>query len=330
MPYASGVVSSRRLRNPIRRSHSSSSSPSAVATVTASGCRCCSPYPRGHQSGASSTVNWMVAWHSPVAISAVAVTPQTMAVTVSGMSLARSTSTFRSYPPSAALRGHLRPHLGQSGDTPALQADRAPDPGGHQVRAPVPAEVAGHLADEVVRLVDRRVRPITGPLARRLGVRVRRAELHAQRIDSFDEQCADVEAVRAVHVLGAPDHGSVQQHGRDRVQALAAQVDPRCAVVVPVEAGLVRPVGAPDPGQLDARCRPGTARGSAPRRAGPCARTRVLPPVSARSPRSRSAPARSMPRVAVGSTSTASGSFREAARLGVLNRTTEPDKCTTP
>ena len=81
-------------------------------------------------------------------------TPPTVACSVSGAShpgaARRPRATRRR--PAPVVDGHQRAHPGEPGRRPALQPHRPPDPGGHQGRAPVPAEVAGHLADVLVRL----------------------------------------------------------------------------------------------------------------------------------------------------------------------------------
>src|SRR5262249_20783010 len=93
-----------------------------------------------------------------------------------------------------AVRARVRAHLGDARPRPRVQADRAPDAGRDERRAPVPAEVAGHLADEGVRLV---VRAGAGaePGRLRLRVLVRRGELDRQLVRARAQQRGDVEAV---------------------------------------------------------------------------------------------------------------------------------------
>ena len=83
----------------------------------------------------------------------------------------RSTSTCTSTRPSPSATVDQRPHRGEPRRVPPLQADRPPDAGGHQRRAPVPAEVAGHLADGVV----------AGAGWRRAGRRAARASARPRR-----------------------------------------------------------------------------------------------------------------------------------------------------
>jgi hypothetical protein len=60
----------------------------------------------------------------------------------------------------------------------------------------------------------------------------------------------DVEAVGPVHVGGLADDDAVERHDGHGVEPGADQVDPVGGPVgVPVERGLVDPVGAADPGQ---------------------------------------------------------------------------------
>ncbi|SCD52380.1 hypothetical protein GA0115239_102938 [Streptomyces sp. BpilaLS-43] len=131
---------------------------------------------------------------------------------------------------------------------PGLQGDRAPDAGGDQGRAPVPAEVAGRLADEGVRL-GVRARPVAQPLAQRLGVGVRGGEADVDGVGALAQQRADREAVAPVLVGGRADLGAVEQDGGDGVEAVEAQVGGRVPVLGPFEGGAVGPVGTADPAE---------------------------------------------------------------------------------
>ena len=111
---------------------------------------------------------------------------------------------------------------------PALQLHRSPQPRCRQLRPPVPPEVAGHLAYEVVRPAVG-VGEVTGPVALRCGVRYRGVERDHQLVAGAIEQPGHVEAIRAVLVLGAAKRRPVECDGGESVDALEHQ---RCPQVV--------------------------------------------------------------------------------------------------
>ena len=117
-------------------------------------------------------------------------------------------------------RVHVRPSTvdqrtdrGQPGAAQACSPIGLPDAGGDQRRAPVPAEVAGHLADEVERLAG----TAFGPRRRARPAAPRRsayaeANAHRQRRCAPSRSSArDVEPVAAVHVRGAADLDAVER-----------------------------------------------------------------------------------------------------------------------
>ncbi len=149
----------------------------------------------------------------------------------------------------APVERHHRAYGGQAGAAPGVQADRPPDAGGDQGRPPVPAEVARHLADELVGLVvgAGQVAELRPPPR---GVGVRRAEPHLERVLALAQQVAHGEAVEPVHVGRGRHLGAVEDHGRHGVQAVADQVDAvRARPRAPGEGRLVGPDGAADPGE---------------------------------------------------------------------------------
>ncbi len=109
------------------------------------------------------------------------------------------------------------------GVVPQAQADPLPDSGGDEAGAPVPAEVAGHLADEVERvLVD--VRAFAHQLGHGRGVLKSRREADLEEVGAGADVRAGGEHVAPVHVGGGADRAAVEADLGDRVQAVADQV----------------------------------------------------------------------------------------------------------
>ena len=133
---------------------------------------------------------------------------------------------------------------------PALDADVAGNAGGGHARPPVPAEVAGALADERVRRPVAVHRPRPEP--RLLGAHVRHRGAHADddRVRARAHRAAHVEPPRHELARAHPDRHAVQldlRHGVDRVEA---QLDRAAAEHLRghVDPPRPRPVGVADPG----------------------------------------------------------------------------------
>lgn len=142
---------------------------------------------------------------------------------------------------------HQRPHGVETSRAPRLQADRPPDPGGDEVRAPVPAEVAGRLPDGVER-VRVHVRPRAATVD---GLRVLDggSEGDPQLVGPCPQAVRDVESVAPVLVDRAAELLAVQHDGGDGVEAVEDEHMPVGGRAVPLEDGRVAPIGAADPGQ---------------------------------------------------------------------------------
>ena len=142
---------------------------------------------------------------------------------------------------------HEGPYRGQPGRAPALDPRLPPDAGGHEVRAPVPPEVAGHLADRVER-VGVRVHPGLLVDARLLGGGQLGGEVDDELGLAGPHQIGDVEPVCAVLVLRGPEDVVAEPHLRDGVQPVEDQLD-----VLPVlrrrrgERRRIPPARPPDP-----------------------------------------------------------------------------------
>ena len=125
------------------------------------------------------------------------------------------------------LDGDERAHRREPRDPPPLKTRGAPDAGGLQVRSPVPAEAAGHLAHHVqrVRILQRsRADPIRLGLAVLQGRREVDRERHPTPA-AASQHLAHVEAVGAMLVGGATQHPAIERDRRDRVQPLEDEVD---------------------------------------------------------------------------------------------------------
>lgn len=171
-----------------------------------------------------------------------------------------------------AVDGDHGSHRGEAGRRPRLDADRLPDARRDEHGPPVPAEVAGHLADRVVGVgvADERARP--EPILRLLGVGEGRGEVDrevaALRLLAVAvtvvvavavtvaipvpraQDGSEVEAVRPVLVARAADLGAVEGERRDGVEPLGDEVDSLVAGSVDLDVDVVADVGAADP--LDA------------------------------------------------------------------------------
>src|SRR5690606_2064557 len=106
---------------------------------------------------------------------------------------------------------------------PGLDADRLPDPGGGDVDAPVPAEARRHLAQSVVRVVVH-MEALAVQCRACMRGRDGRVELDPQLVAPVDEGAPDVEAVRAMLVLGAADLDTVERDGREGVEPLGDEL----------------------------------------------------------------------------------------------------------
>ncbi len=122
------------------------------------------------------------------------------------------------------VESHERHYLSYPRNAPTLQPHRLPETSRAQVRPPVPAKAAGHLANEVER---RRVWPgaVSKSLAFGFGVRGGRMKINLQFERSATDVGGNVEAVRAVHVVGASQLDLLQPHGPDSVDAVKDKID---------------------------------------------------------------------------------------------------------
>ncbi len=211
--------------------------------------------PFGHQSAGSSRRSRAVA--EPRAVSALcrAATSPRRAATASTRvpvfsNASTSTETSRSTRPRLCvwrMRTSASRAVGEGGE-----ADRPPDPGRHQLRAPVPAVVALALADPVSALdpvrPDPRVVQIADRLLR-LDHGIRRAEADADPVLPLRQAPSHVELPATEHVVGAADDAVVEPDFGDGVEPVALQQDPvrRQELRVRREGARVDPVGLADP-----------------------------------------------------------------------------------
>ena len=204
----------------------------------------------------------------------------------SGVSIASSVSTITftsARPPTRALycgRDMLDPQ-----PVPRLDADRLPDAAGGDVGAPVPAHVAGHLPQHVVRVrhiaTVAGVGQASGALPKRLGGRRGGGEGDRERVRAGPGGGSQVEPVGPVHVLSRADRDGVQRQRGQRVQARRrpGRVGRRGRAGRP--AGRTWPCTASRRGRSrtgGARCRPGTGRRAGRRPSGRCGRSRAPSP----------------------------------------------------
>ena len=133
---------------------------------------------------------------------------------------------------------------------PGLQPDRTGDPAGHQHRPPVPSEVAGHLAERVVRQLIADVGQV--PLGGRVLARhpQRGVETDLERVLARAQVRLDGEAPRAVLVLHLGHLDAVQHHGRRRVEGVRDEIRAPRRDLVERERGAVQQVALPAPGEL--------------------------------------------------------------------------------
>ena len=111
----------------------------------------------------------------------------------------------------------------------AFQPDVLPDADRRELRPPIPAELAGRLAN--VRAAGDGLRN-AGQVADRLFLRRiihDRRKLDPQLIPFRLEQRLHVPAILAEHIGGAAEHMTVEGHGRQRIQPVANQPDVRLA-----------------------------------------------------------------------------------------------------
>ena len=149
---------------------------------------------------------------------------------------------------SGAVRDREWAHGGEAHPGPAVDADRLPDAGGHDIRSPVPTEVARGLADRVEGVVVD-VRAGAEQLLLLAGVLDRRAEGDDEVVVGVGTQEArDIPAVRPVLVLRARHLGAVEHDGGDRVESLGHEIAAVVGCRDP-EARRVAPVDEPDPGE---------------------------------------------------------------------------------
>ena len=152
----------------------------------------------------------------------------------------------RAQPTDGAVDLGQRPHRRDPRPGPGLQRQGPPDAGRHQVRAPVPTEVSGHLADRVERVgVD--VRAGTQFPAHPLGRRHAGGEGDGELVAAGPQPGTHGDPVRAMHVLRRGDELAVQPDRRDRVQPEDDQVDLVVGAGRPLEGRLVPPVHPADP-----------------------------------------------------------------------------------
>ena len=119
--------------------------------------------------------------------------------------------------------------LRQPRNAVALQPDLFPDADRRELRPPIPAELAGRLAD--VRAAGDGLRD-TGQVADRLFLRriiYGRRKLDPQLVPFRHEQRLHVPPVLPEHVCGAAEHMTVEGHGRQGIQPVANQPDVRLA-----------------------------------------------------------------------------------------------------
>ena len=155
---------------------------------------------------------------------------------------------MRGQPAGVAVHADQGAQRGDPRAPPAVEPDRAPDAGGDGVRAPVPAEGAGHGADRVVRVgVDVRAR--AEHAVRTFGGRAAGRDGDGERVVPRPEQVRDGDPVTPVHVRGAGHDRAVDLDGRDGVEAEGDEVDVLVAVRVRRERGLPAPVDPADPGE---------------------------------------------------------------------------------
>ena len=123
------------------------------------------------------------------------------------------------------LDPHDGAHPGQPGDPPAVHGHGLPEPRGAQVRPPVPAERARHLAD-VVERGGVGVRPLPQPVP--LGERVGRrgGDVDRELPPGAVRERPDVEPVRPVHVERPAEQRAAERHRGDGVDAGEDEVDP--------------------------------------------------------------------------------------------------------
>ena len=139
------------------------------------------------------------------------------------------------------------PHRGQTGRAPAFDARFAPDAGGDEVGPPVPAVVAGHLADRVER-VGIGVNSRLLLQARLLGGGQLGGEVDDQLGLSPPHEVSDIEPVCAVLVARGAEDAVAQPDLGNGVQPVEDQLD-----VLPVlwrgggERRRIPPARPPDP-----------------------------------------------------------------------------------
>ena len=155
-----------------------------------------------------------------------------------------------------------------------VQADRLPDAGGDQRRAPVPAEVAGHLADEVERLVVG-VRPVAerGRATASAYAYAESKRDHAGRCRRAAAPARDVEAVARCMFAVAAELDAVERDAWRRCRARRRPGRPGRRPGRSTRRWSRRPSRCGRSRPARSRCRRGTGRGSARRRAGRCARS---------------------------------------------------------
>src|SRR5664280_2316326 len=113
--------------------------------------------------------------------------------------------------------------IGDASLVPAPQPDGLPDACGDEAGAPIPAEVAGHLADEVERvLLD--VDPLADQLGHLRCVLEGRTEHDFDGVGSDPDEGTHREDVAPVHVDRRADRAPVDANLSDRIQSVADQV----------------------------------------------------------------------------------------------------------